>query len=235
MDDRLMTAKQLGDYLSINERTVLKLAGDGSLPGFKVGNQWRFRKIMIDAWLDDQMLGVTPKHFETSQFESSTKKMLRLEECLLPSHILPNLLATTKTGVIEELAGLAAQLRLVRDRTWFVGALIERENVLPSAMGNSTAFLHTLHRHPHEIIRPFMILGRSIDGVEFDALDGQPTRLFFVMGLKYDVLYIPWLQKLSQMLVKPEVVKELCDAPDADMVFAILSKAESKLVDKANE
>jgi len=60
-EDRLMTVKQLADYLRVNDRTVLKLVSDGTLPGVKVGNQWRFRKAMIDTWLDDQVLGVTPK------------------------------------------------------------------------------------------------------------------------------------------------------------------------------
>jgi excisionase family DNA binding protein len=50
MDDRLMTIKQLATYLSVNERTVLKLVQDGAIPGVKVGNQWRFRKAMIDTW-----------------------------------------------------------------------------------------------------------------------------------------------------------------------------------------
>ena len=48
-DDRLMTLKELAAYLNLNERTVLKLAAEGPLPAVKVGNQWRFRKAMIDA------------------------------------------------------------------------------------------------------------------------------------------------------------------------------------------
>ena len=58
-DDHLKTIKQIATYLSVNERTVLKLVTEGALPGVKVGNQWRFRKAMIDTWLDDQMLGLT--------------------------------------------------------------------------------------------------------------------------------------------------------------------------------
>ncbi|HKB70563.1 MAG TPA: helix-turn-helix domain-containing protein, partial [Thermoanaerobaculia bacterium] len=59
-----MTIKQLAEYLMVNDRTVLKLVTDGALPGVKVGNRWRFRKAMIDTWLDDQMLGVTPRYLE---------------------------------------------------------------------------------------------------------------------------------------------------------------------------
>lgn len=229
MDDRLMTVKQLSDYLRVNERTVLRLVGEGTLPGVKVGNQWRFRKAMIDTWLDDQMLGLTPRCFESPPFETSPRKMLDLHQCLQPSHILSEVTATTKTGVIEELAGLASQLGLVRDRTWFVGALIERENVLPSAVSHGVAFLHTLHRHPREITRPFLVFGRSTEGVDFDALDGHPTKLFFIMGLKYDVLYLPWLHKLSQMLAQTDAVDALRSAKSADAIFDILSTAENRL------
>jgi PTS system nitrogen regulatory IIA component len=230
MEDRLMTVKQLSDYLNINERTVLKLVAEGTVPGVKVGNQWRFRKAMIDTWLDDQMLGLTPRRFETPEMNESPRKMLELRQCLKPSHILPSLEATTKTGVIEELAGLANELGLVRDRTWFVGALIERENVLPSATGNRIAFLHTLNRNPRLVTKPFLVLGRSSSGVDFDALDGQTTQLFFVLGLKYDVLHMPWLHKLSQMLAKPQAVKTLLAAPNADAIFEVLSKTEEQLV-----
>src|SRR6266478_2331178 len=62
--DRLLTLKEMAAYLSVNERTLLKLVSEGDVPGVKIGNQWRFRKAMIDTWLDDQMLGVAPRRFE---------------------------------------------------------------------------------------------------------------------------------------------------------------------------
>src|SRR5258708_35965597 len=103
MEDRLMTAKQLAAYLSVNERTVLKLVSDGSLPGVKVGNQWRFRKAMIDTWLDDQMLGVMPRYLDAARLEGSPRRMLELASCFQPDHIIPALAARTKNTVIEEL------------------------------------------------------------------------------------------------------------------------------------
>jgi excisionase family DNA binding protein len=229
MDDRLMTAKQLAAYLSVNERTVIKLVADGSIPGVKVGNQWRFRKAMIDTWLDDQMLGVTPRLVERPLSPGPARRMLELASCFQPDHVFPDLAAKTKDAAIEELAASAHALGLVRDKTWFVGALIERENVMPSATGNGIAFLHTIRRNPEQVTRPFMILGRSRAGVDFDALDGQPTHLFFVLGLKYDELHLPWLTKLAQMLARPQAVRELLDAPDAAALHRVLSEAEKRL------
>src|SRR5512141_154117 len=118
MEDRLMTIKKLADYLSVNDRTVLKLVSDGTLPGVKVGNQWRFRKAMIDTWLDDQMLGVTPKYIEGERTGASSREMLGMAHCFQPDHIIPELQAKKKNAVIEELAAHAGRLGLVRDKTW---------------------------------------------------------------------------------------------------------------------
>ncbi len=230
MEDRLMTIKQVAEYLNVNERTALKLVSDGVLPGVKVGNQWRFRKAMIDTWLDDQMLGVLPRHLEGSKRSESPKKMLELASCFGVDHIVADLSGRTKTTVVEELAAHAHRLGLVRNKTWFVGALIERENVMPSAIGNGIAFLHTLQRNPEQVARPFMVLGRSREGVDFDALDGRPTHLFFVLGLKFGELHLPWLHKLSQMCAREQAVKALLDAPDADALFRALAEAERQVV-----
>jgi PTS system nitrogen regulatory IIA component len=228
MEDRLMTSKQIAAYLNVNERTVLKLVAEGALPGVKVGNQWRFRKAMIDTWLDDQMLGVTPRYVEAPQ-QQSPQRMLALSSCFEPGHVVADLHAKAKTAVIVELADFAHRLGLVRDPTWFVGALIQRENTMPSAMGNGVTFLHTLQRAPKQVLRPFMVLGRSREGVDFDALDGRPVHLFFVLGLKYEELHLPWLARLVQMLAQPSAVKTLLRAPDAQTLFTSLLEAERQL------
>jgi nitrogen PTS system EIIA component len=228
MEDRLMTVKQLAAYLNVNERTVLKLVQEGALPGVKVGNQWRFRKAMVDTWLDDQMLGITPRYVEPKRAETPAR-MLALASCFEASHIVPDLTGQTKTSVVVELAAHAQKLGLVRDETWFVGALFQRESVMPSAVGNGLAFLHTLRRHPEQVVKPFMVLGRSRGGIDFDALDGKPTHLFFVLGLKYDELHLPWLAKLVQLLAQPDVVESLLQATDVDALYAVLVDAERKL------
>jgi mannitol/fructose-specific phosphotransferase system IIA component (Ntr-type) len=111
-----------------------------------------------------------------------------------------------------------------------VRALIERENVMPSAAGNGVAFMHTLYRHPEHVVRPFMVLGRSRAGLDFDALDGQPTHLFFVLGLKFQELQLPWLAKLWQMCARAEAIEALRQAPTAKAIFEVLAETERNLV-----
>ncbi|MBN2575449.1 MAG: PTS sugar transporter subunit IIA [Deltaproteobacteria bacterium] len=229
MEDRLMTIKQLAGYLNLNERIVLRLVTDGGLPGVKLGNQWRFRKAMIDTWLDDQMLGLTPRMIDEPKPVVSPRAMLELASCFDVSHILPEMKATTKNPAVEELAGFAADLGLVRDKTWFMGALIERENVLPSAMGRGVAFLHTMRRNSQQVVRPFMVLGRSKAGIDFDALDGKPTHLFFVLGLKMNEMHLPWLSKLSRMFATQKAVEPVLAARDAKAIYDVIAASERRL------
>ena len=65
--------------------------------------------------------------------------------------------------------------------------------------------------------------------VAIPALDGKPTHLFFVLGLKYDELHLPWLSKLVQMLAQPEVVPALLAAEDGEQIYQRLADAERRL------
>jgi len=39
---RMVTARELGDYLRLSSSTIYKLASEGEIPGFRIGDSWRF-------------------------------------------------------------------------------------------------------------------------------------------------------------------------------------------------
>ena len=51
MPAQLLTVAQVAEYLNVNEFTIYRMVADGRLPAFKVGNQWRFKKRLIEKWL----------------------------------------------------------------------------------------------------------------------------------------------------------------------------------------
>ena len=51
MQENLLSADQVARYLKIDKFTVYRLVSQKKIPAFKVGNQWRFDRKMIDAWL----------------------------------------------------------------------------------------------------------------------------------------------------------------------------------------
>jgi excisionase family DNA binding protein len=55
MQENLLTAEQVAQYLKIDKFTVYRLVTQGKIPAFKVGNQWRFKRSMVEAWLKSNM------------------------------------------------------------------------------------------------------------------------------------------------------------------------------------
>src|SRR5439155_22525556 len=51
MPEPLLTLEQVAEYLNVDKFTVYRLLADKELPAFKVGNQWRFKRKMIENWL----------------------------------------------------------------------------------------------------------------------------------------------------------------------------------------
>ncbi|NWL06168.1 DNA-binding protein [Pseudomonas hunanensis] len=56
MPEEIMTLKEVAGYLKLAEKTAYRLAAEGRIPGFKVGGSWRFRKAVIEDWIDQQMV-----------------------------------------------------------------------------------------------------------------------------------------------------------------------------------
>ncbi len=51
MPEKLLTLEQVAQYLNVGRFTIYRLLAQKQLPAFKVGNQWRFKRKMIEAWL----------------------------------------------------------------------------------------------------------------------------------------------------------------------------------------
>lgn len=50
----ILDANEVGNLLRVHPRTVIRLASKGNLPGFKVGDQWRFRREAIEEYIRTQ-------------------------------------------------------------------------------------------------------------------------------------------------------------------------------------
>ncbi len=52
MDDRLMSIKELAEYLQLDLSTLYLWSQQGEIPAMKVGRVWRYRRSEVDDWLD---------------------------------------------------------------------------------------------------------------------------------------------------------------------------------------
>lgn len=55
----VMDIRQAAEYLGISGDTLYRYASEGFVPAFKLGNRWRFRKSLLDGWMDEKS-GIKP-------------------------------------------------------------------------------------------------------------------------------------------------------------------------------
>ena len=53
-DEKIMTVKDVAGYLGVHVMTVYRCAREGTIPAFKVRGQWRFKKDILDKWMEDE-------------------------------------------------------------------------------------------------------------------------------------------------------------------------------------
>jgi excisionase family DNA binding protein len=221
---QLLTVRELAALMQTSERTILRLAAAGTLPGVKVGAEWRFQRAAIDAWLADHA------GEELDLAEVPDGAGVPLGDLLEERSIVPELAAKDAVSSIEMLAARAAASGWLADKRWFIGAVVEREKLASTAMEGGVAFLHTRERNSAKITRPFIVFGRSHAGIDFGAPDGKPTHLFFLLGLKYDKLHLPILGRLARILRRAEVVRTLRAAPSVARIRDTLLQEDARLI-----
>ena len=224
-DTQLLTMHELAVYLHLDEQTVGKLVAAGKIPALQVERQWRFKREQIDAWIEAQLVG------DDESFADVPDGMkLPLDDLLPDQAIITNMRATTPIAVIDELAARAYTNGWLTDKPWFVGAVVERESLSSTAMEGGVAFLHTRAKDKGKIGRPFIVVGRSWSGISFGAPDGNPTYLFFLLGLKYDRLHLPILGRLARALRNPTTIAKLRSLSSPDQVRALLLKEDASVL-----
>jgi len=50
----MLTIAEVAKYLKLHELTVRRLAREGELPAFKVGRQWRIKRDLLEAWIEER-------------------------------------------------------------------------------------------------------------------------------------------------------------------------------------
>src|ERR1700730_11138417 len=110
--------------------------------------------------------------------QANQDEKLKILDFLSPNAIVAELVATTKKEVLEELVALLSKEGKVKDVKSTVEGLIEREKLGSTGIGQGIAIPHAKTDQAQTVVAAF---GLSRRGVQFDALDGDPVNIFFLL------------------------------------------------------
>lgn len=153
--------------------------------------------------------------------------LLKKESILLEGH------ATDKINALHTLVGLMAKQGNVADVDTYEACVLKREEEGSTGVGEGVAIPHA---KTGAVTRPGLAFMRCLDGVEFDSLDGQPAKLFFLIAApeSKDNVHLDVLSRLSTLLMDPDFIDGLMAVKNEDELFALITKAETeKFADEA--
>lgn len=150
---------------------------------------------------------------------------MKISDHLQKSHCIMDLQADKKEDVISELAQVLTASGKIVDKDKFIADILERESLGSTGIGNNVAIPHSRT----DAVNGFVIgFGRSINGVDFNALDGEKVNLIFLMGANPNELnlYLRLLAELSKLLMEGIFRRELLNAKSHEEVIEIFKKFE---------
>lgn len=163
---------------------------------------------------------------------------MKITDLLQRDTIQLNLRASSKREVIEELVDVLDRAGKLSDRNGYRDAILKRESESTTGLGEGIAIPHA---KTSAVKTPAIAFGRS-EGVDYEALDGQPSRLFFMIaaGENANNEHLETLSKLSVYLMDPAFQERLYAATsESDVIRAIEEKeaaeAKPEVVKQTNE
>ncbi len=150
----------------------------------------------------------------------------KIASLLSPSAIRLELQSREKTPALREVAELLAQSKCVGNFEAFFNEILQRERVSNTALGHEVAIPHARTDQCSDIL---IAVGRSREGVDFEAKDGQPVRLIFLIGTPKQMVtdYLRVVGTLARLLRQDDLRQRLLEAPDDAAFIKIIETAES--------
>jgi len=142
--------------------------------------------------------------------------------------IIDSLESKTKTDVLRELSShLVNTFNLKEDVVDIVKILEAREELGSTGIGDGTAIPHG---KISSIDDELLVVGRSIEGLDFNSMDGSPVYLFFLLvGPENSVgMHLKALARLSRLLNDETTRESLIKAKDRLAIYTLLVEADSK-------
>jgi PTS system nitrogen regulatory IIA component len=136
---------------------------------------------------------------------------MKLSEIIEEEDIISDLKASDKKSVLEELAEVISNHEPSINKKDIVKVLVERERLGTTGIGDGVAIPHG---KLNGVKQPLISFGRSKKGMDFDAMDGQPAYLFFLLIAPENSsgIHLEILARIAKILKNSAFRKKLMEA-----------------------
>ena len=150
---------------------------------------------------------------------------MKITDLLKPQSILLNAAPTDKADAIYTLGDLMNKSGNLSDKAEYLKAVFAREEAGSTGLGDGIATPHAKSNGVKEAGLAAMVVP---NGVDFDALDGQPSRLFFMIAAPEGAAdtHVEVLSKLATMVIDPDFKNALIQSATVDRFLELITAKE---------
>lgn len=159
---------------------------------------------------------------------------MKITDLLKPQSILLNADPVTKADAIYTLGELMDKGGYLTDKAEYLKAVFAREESGSTGLGDGIA---TPHAKSAGVKEPGLAAMVVPNGVDFEALDGQPSRLFFMIAAPEGAAdtHVEVLSKLATMVIDPDFKEALIQAATVDRFLELITAKEEGNFDPSVE
>jgi PTS system nitrogen regulatory IIA component len=223
----IMTLTELANYLKVAEKTVVRMAREGKIPGTKVASQWRFMRSKVDQWLEQRMEpNLTGNLFDLLKVAPEVVPVSRL---VSPELMTFNMKPGSVKEILEQLTEPLEGQNLISDNSVYLQMLVDRENLHSTAIAPHVAIPHARSPADAGLKRSALVVGICPEGTDFNADDQEKTHAFLLICSEDDMVHLRLLAKISKLLSRPKVIARLIKCRNSEQVIALLAETEWKV------
>ena len=154
----------------------------------------------------------------------SRESDMTLTEILSGNAVIVDLKGETKESVLAELVEAVDESKIT-DRQKVLDAVLQREEIMTTGIGHGIAIPHGKSDHVKELGG---VLGIKPNGMDFDALDGKATHIFFLLVSPMGISgpHIKALARITRLLKRESLRQDLISAKNSESALAILEEEE---------
>jgi len=152
---------------------------------------------------------------------------MKIVDYLTENDVISRLNASTREGVIDEMVAHLKDSGKIDDPEGLVTILLDREMLGSTGIGHGVAIPHGRLSGLSEIL---LVFGRSPEGIDFDAHDGEPVNLFFLLVAPEDSagLHLITLARISRIIKNPDCRNALLRSNDTSALYHTIEEEDQR-------
>jgi PTS system nitrogen regulatory IIA component len=152
---------------------------------------------------------------------------MKIVDFLTSSDVLADLEASTREDILREMVDHLNGAGQITDSNKLVEILLDREMLGSTGIGHGVAIPHGRLEGLKEIL---LVFGRSVEGVDWEAHDGEPVNLFFLLVAPEDSagLHLKALARISRIVKNPECRTALLEGGDSDSLYQVIQSEDER-------